>query len=84
MTLEELKSALDAQLYNDCAVIKVSSGLYTTLSSRLNHAEWSCIKHFDDTCIIIIFEHKTPNKFAFDLLDKVADLADGYDLFVWQ
>lgn len=80
MTYEELCAQIDALLYNDCVIIKADSGLYTTLSSRLTTEEWMCVKHYDDTCIVVILAHKTPTKFALRLFEKMKDLCTGYSL----
>lgn len=80
MALDELLQKLDSLLYNDCVIIKAHSGYYCTASQRLDGREWNCVVHFDDTCMVIIFPHRTKTEFAENMMSKIDDLCDGYDL----
>ena len=80
MPIHELIEKLDSLMYNDCVIVKARSGFYCTASQRLNSREWNCIVFFDDTCIVIIFPHRTKTDFAVNLLKKIDDLCDGYEL----
>lgn len=80
MALDELLQKLDSLLYNDCVIIKARTGFYCTISTRLDNREWNCVAHFDDTCMVIIFPHLTRTDFAVNMMSKIDDLCNGYDL----